>query len=275
VDFQRWILNLLGVSMKGRVCYFALVIFIGVALASAYAGSADSAPAFGPSPSATAGVSDMFGVGVKASLLGVGAEVATRVSHRTNARVGFNVMGYSRDFGKDGINYNGHLSFRTVEAHYDIFPWARSFHVSPGVLAYIGNPITANALVPGNQSFTLGGQTYYSDPSAPVAASGKVNFNKVAPVATIGWGNLVRRDSKHFSIPVELGVAFQGSPKSTLNLTGSVCTPGPAGSLGTTCTSTATSTVQSNILSEQTKINKNMSPFKAYPIISVGFGYKF
>ncbi|HKW18749.1 MAG TPA: hypothetical protein VJO35_14675 [Terriglobales bacterium] len=265
--------------MKESMCHFcAIVISIGLTLGSAYAGSADSTPpaALGPSSTmSSAGDAGMFGFGVKASLLGVGAEVATRVTHRTNARVGFNVLGYSRDFSKDGINYNGHLSFRSVEAHYDIFPWARSFHVGPGVLAYIGNPITANALVPGNQSFTLGGHTYYSDPSAPMTASGKVNFNQVAPMITVGWGNLVRRDSKHFSIPVELGVAFQGSPKSTLSLAGNVCTPGPAGSLGTTCTSTSSSTVQSNVLSEQTKINKSMSPFKAYPIISVGFGYKF
>jgi hypothetical protein len=33
--------------------------------------------------------------------------------------------------------------------------------------------------------------------------------------------------------------------------------------------------VQSNITSEQTKINNSMSFFKVYPIISVGFGYKF
>jgi hypothetical protein len=263
--------------MKGRARQFVTIVgCLGMMLATSYADSGDSAgqAAFN-TPAAASGGPTMFGLGVKASLLGVGAEVATRVTHRTNARVGFNVLGYSRDFSKDGISYNGHLDFRTVEAHYDIFPWARSFHVSPGVLAYIGNPITANAAVPGNQSFTLGGQTYYSDPSAPMTASGKVNFNQVSPMVTVGWGNLVRRDSKHFSIPVEFGVAFQGSPKSTLNLAGNVCTGGPAGSLGATCTNTSDPTVQSNVLSEQTKINKSMSPFKVYPIISVGFGYKF
>ena len=263
--------------MKGRVRHlFVLVVCCGLMACISYAAPGDSAgqAAFGPSPAASGSMADTFGLGVKASLLGVGAEIATRVTHHTNARVGYNIMGYSRDFSKDGINYNGHLSFKTVEAHYDIFPWARSFHVSPGVLAYIGNPITANALVPGNQSFTLGGQTYYSDRSAPVIASGKVNFNQVAPMVTVGWGNLVRRDSKHFSIPVELGVAFQGSPKSTLNLAGNVCNA-PSGTLGASCMSTSDPSVQSNVLSEQTKLNKSMSPFKVYPIISVGFGYKF
>jgi hypothetical protein len=217
----------------------------------------------------SSGNSGWFGVGVKTSFLGVGAEGATRVTHHTNARAGFNILGYSRSFSKDGVNYGGHLNFRTVEAHYDIYPWAGNFHVSPGVLAYLGNPVTGNAIVPGNQSFTLGGQTYYSDPSAPMTAKGIMNFNQVSPTATIGWGNLVRRN-KRFSIPVEIGAAFQGSPKTTLNLTGNVCNAPGIG-----CTSTANSTVQSNVVAEQTKINKSLSAFKAYPIISVGFGYKF
>ncbi len=249
---------------------FACSIALLISSAFGYSGpNSQSALNSGAKTAASGSIAGMMGVSVKASLLGIGAEVATRVSHHTNARVGFNILGYSRGFNKDGVDYNGHLSFRTVEAHFDIFPWARSFHVGPGVLAYIGNPVTANALVPGNQSFSLGDQTYYSDPNAPVTASGRVNFNQVSPVATFGWGNLVR-ESKRFSIPVEFGVAFQGSPKSTLNLTGNVCT-----SSGTNCTSTANSTVQSNILAEQTKINKSMSAFKVYPIISVGFGYKF
>src|SRR5579885_2704204 len=198
-----------------RIVRSCVIAFVSTLLGAAYAEAADPAPQSlnSGAPAAAGSIADSFGIGVKASLLGVGAEVATRVTHHSNARVGFNILGYSRNFSKDGINYNGHLSFRTVEAHYDIFPWARSFHVSPGVLAYIGNPVTANALVPGNQSFTLGGQTYYSDPSAPVAASGKVNFNQVSPMATVGWGNLVR-ESRRFSIPVEFGVAFQGSPRT-------------------------------------------------------------
>lgn len=218
-------------------------------------------------PKADSGV---FAVGVKASLLGVGSELAARVTHRTNLRAGFNILGYSRNFNKDGVNYDAHLSFRTIEVHYDIFPWARAFHISPGLLAYLGNPITANAIEPGNQNFTLGGHTYYSDPSNPATASGRINFNQVSPMATIGWGNLVHRDSKRFTISFEIGAAFQGSPRTTLALGGSVCD-----SPGVNCRSAAAdANVQSNVMSEQGKINKSMAPFKVYPIISLGFGYK-
>jgi hypothetical protein len=212
-----------------------------------------------------------FGFGVKAGLLGVGAEVAARVTHRSNVRAGFNVMGYSRNFSKDSVNYDGHLNFRTIEAHYDFFPWAGSFHVSPGMLAFIGDPISARALVPGGSSFTLGGQQYFSDTANPANAKGKIDFNQVAPMVTVGFGNLIHRDSKRFSVPVELGIAFQGSPKTTLNYAGNVCD-----SPGVNCRNVASDpTVQANVISEQGKINHSLSPIKVWPIISVGFGYKF
>jgi hypothetical protein len=210
---------------------------------------------------------------VKGSFLGGGVEVAVPVTYRTNVRAGFNILSYSRGFDKDGVDYAGQLGFKTLEAHYDFFPWAGSFHISPGLLTYFGNPITASAAVAGGQSFTLGGTTYYSDPTTPVTGTGKISFNRAAPMATLGWGNLVPRNHKHFVVPFEIGAAFQGSPKATLNLAGNVC---PTASGGSGCSSVATyAGIQSNIQSEQTKINNSMSFFKAYPIISIGFGYKF
>jgi len=212
------------------------------------------------------------GMGVKLSLLGVGAEGAVRVTHRTNVRAGFNMINYSRNFTKDSITYSGQLSFKTIEAHYDIFPWAKSFHISPGVLVYAGDPITAKANFTPGQSFTLGGQTYYADSTVPLTGNGKIDFNRAAPTLTVGWGNLISRNERqHFSVPFELGVAFQGSPKATLALAGNVCD-----ATGTNCRSvTNDPTAQANVVAEQNKINNSMSFFKAYPIISVGFGYKF
>jgi hypothetical protein len=66
-------------------------------------------------------------------------------------------------------------------------------------------------------------------------------------------------------------VAFQGSPKATLNLAGNACN-----SAGLNCVSVATDPgVQANVISEQGKLNNSMSLFKEYPIISIGFGYAF
>jgi hypothetical protein len=59
-----------------------------------------------------------------------------------------------------------------------------------------------------------------------------------------------------------------------LNLAGNVCNA-PSGALLRSCMSTSNPSVQSNVVAEQVKINKSLSAFKVYPIISVGFGYKF
>jgi hypothetical protein len=248
----------------------------------AYGQSTSSAPQNPPPPAvvpmpsmhrrADADETHAVGAAVKVSTLGVGVEVATPVLRRANLRAAFNILGYSKTFNKDGIGYDAHLAFKTVEGHFDFFPWAGNFHVGPGVLGYIGDPIKAHAVVASNQSFTLGGVTYYSDPTNNTGVAGKIDFDSVVPMITFGWGNLVpRRKSKHFSVPFEMGVAFQGAPKSTLSLTGNVCE-----APGVSCQSVAGNpTVAANVVSEQNKLNNSMSVFKAYPIISLGVGYKF
>lgn len=213
-----------------------------------------------------------FGIGVKLSSLGLGLEAAVRVTQRSNLRAGFNVLGFSHTFTKDGITYDGHLNLKTFEAHYDFFPWAGGFHVSPGLLAYTADPIKANALVPADKSFTLGGVKFYSDPSSPATAQGKITFNRAAPTITVGWGNLIsRKEGSRFSFPFEIGIAFQGSPNTTLAFGGSVCT-----SPGVNCTSAQSNAeVQRNIVSEQRKINSSLSLLKVYLIISSGFAVRF
>jgi hypothetical protein len=212
-----------------------------------------------------------LGVGVKVSLLGAGIEAATPLTYHTNLRFGFNAFSYSRGFTNDGIGYNADLSFRSFETHFDWFPFAGGFHLSPGLMVYNGNQIKANATVPGGQSFTLGGTGYISDVANPITGAGKIGFNTVGPMVTVGWGNLVPRKNKHISVPFEIGVLFQGSPQATLNLVGNACD-----STGANCHNIGTDTTfQNNVIAQQNKLNNDMSFFKVYPIVSLGFGYKF
>jgi hypothetical protein len=231
--------------------------------------SSKTAPA--PAVSTESSDNGHVGIGAKVSSFGVGGEIAARVMHRANVRAGFGIFSYSDSFTKDGVPYSAQLDLKTVEGHFDIFPWAGKFHVSPGVIAYVGDPISARVLIPGGQRFTLGGVTYYSDPTAPVNGNGKVSFNRAAPMITVGWGNLVPRNHNHFVFSFEAGVALQGAPKTTLALAGNVCDAGAVH-----CRSVASDpTVQSHIVSEERKFNNSLSFLQAYPVISAGFGYKF
>ena len=212
------------------------------------------------------------GLSVGMSSLGAGAEVGVSVARRFNIRAGFNAFSYSHGLNKDGITYNGDLNLRSASFLLDWFPFGGGFHLSPGALAYNGNGATANANVPAGQTFTLGGTSYQSDPTGtnPVTGKGNLGFTKAAPMVLFGWGNIVPRN-KHLSFKIETGVVFQGSPRATLALAGTAC---PSG--GGACVNAATDPgVQSNVLAEQTKLNNTMSPFKYYPVISIGTGYRF
>jgi hypothetical protein len=209
-----------------------------------------------------------FGAEVTVSTLGIGVDAATAVTQRSNVRVGFNAFNYSRTFSKDGIRYDGELSLRSFEILYDQY-LVGGFHISPGLLAYDGNQGTANASVPGGQSFSLGGATYVSSPANPASGTGVLDTRKVAPMVLLGVGNLLPRSARHFTVNFEGGVVFQGSPKATLNLQGAAC-------VSSFCQDIAsTPAIQSNIQAEQTKINNSVGFFKYYPVLSVGFGYKF
>jgi hypothetical protein len=113
-----------------------------------------------------------------------------------------------------GITYNGQLRLRSAQINYDWFPFHGAFHLSPGVLVYNGNRITAGLLVPSGKNFNLDHSTFRSDPTDPIRGNAAITFEKVAPAFLLGWGNLIPRRSRHFSFPFEFGFHIMASPSS-------------------------------------------------------------
>jgi hypothetical protein len=232
---------------------------------------AGSGPAkSGPKESGKTAFSRM-GIGVKISTLGAGIEVATPLALKFNMRGGFNMFRYSRPITNNGIHYTGQLHFQSAEAHLDWFLLG-GFHISPGVLFYNGNQVTATASVPGGNTFSVGGTSYESDPAAPVTGTGKMDFVKVSPSIMLGIGNLIPRNGRHVSFLFEVGGAYQGSARVALNLAGNICAPG----ILATCHSIASdSTAQANILAQQVKIQNDVNPYRFFPVLSLGVGFNF
>jgi hypothetical protein len=213
-----------------------------------------------------------IGIGAKVSLLGIGIEAATPLSRRLNLRGGFNFLNYSRGFNNDGIHYDATLNFRSAEAHLDWYLLG-GFHISPGVLFYNGNKLSADASVPPNQTFTLGGTQYASDPTGanPVTGTGELTWPKAAPSILAGFGNLLPRSGRHFGFNFEVGGEYMGAPTATLNLQGTACNTSTG-----VCANAATDPgIQSSIQAQEKKINHDLSPFKFFPQISLGFGINF
>jgi hypothetical protein len=224
-----------------------------------------------PPPSEGGNRAGKIGVGAKISLLGIGIEAATPLSSKLNLRGGFNFFNYSRGLTNDGIHYDGTLDFRSGELHLDWFPFGGGFHLSPGVLFYNGNKVTANASVPGGNTFTLNSTQYESDPTNPITGNGSLTFPKAAPSILVGFGNMLPRSGRHFSFNFEVGGEYVGSPTVTLGLQGNACDAS-----GANCVNAASdSGVQANIQGQEKKINHDLAPFKFFPQISLGFGINF
>lgn len=209
-------------------------------------------------------------VGAKVGVLGVGVQAAVPLASRLNLSGGTNFFSYSDTLTIDGLHYNANLRLRSAEASLDWFPLG-SFHISPGALLYNGNQVTGNAAVPGGQYFTLNNVSYLSSTTDPVSGTGSLKFSKAAPKLTVGFGNMLPRNGRHFSVPVELGFAYQGDPKVLLDLKGTACDPN-----GVVCQDVATSPqIQANIAGQAQKLHSDVSPARFFPIFSVGFAANF
>ncbi|HLJ79586.1 MAG TPA: hypothetical protein VKT75_19370 [Acidobacteriaceae bacterium] len=209
-------------------------------------------------------------LGAKVGVLGVGVQAAVPLASRLNLSGGTSFFSYNDNLTIDGLRYAANLRLRSAEASLDFFPLG-GFHISPGALLYDGNQVTGSAVVPGGQYFTLNNVTYLSSTTDPVNGTGSLKFNKAAPKLTVGFGNMLPRNGRHFSVPMELGFAYQGDPKVLLNLKGTACDQNGLG-----CQDVTTSPqIQANIAGQVQKLHNDVSPARFLPIFSVGFAANF
>jgi hypothetical protein len=218
-------------------------------------------------------------VGVSLGLFGPGIQVVTPLSRKTNLRVDGSFFNYNLGITQDSVHYSGNLSVREVRATYDYYPFRGAFRISGGAVVYNGFNIGANANLPAGSKITLNDNDYYSaGGSSALQANAKLIYgNKVAPTFTFGWGNALPRSGRHLAFPVEIGVAYTGTPTFNLNASGEACSGGPCGTPGSSAPTSVTSnaTFQSNLTTQVNKIKNDLQPAKVYPIINFGVTYRF
>jgi hypothetical protein len=240
-------------------------------------------PMRGPTPNSEGSLSRLsFGGGI--SPLGIQLQAVTNLSPHFNLRAVGNFFNYSTNFTSNGINATGKLNLASSGASLDVYPFRSGFRISPGVLFYNQNRLTASANVAAGTSFTLNGTTYYSananagTGATPVIGSGVLglNTNPAAFTVTTGWGNMIPRNG-HWSFPFEIGVAFIGAPSVNVNLSGWACYD----QAQTECTDISNPTnpiavaIQSNLASQVAKWTSDLKPLNTYPIVSGGVAYSF
>ncbi len=209
-------------------------------------------------------------IGLTGGIAGIGVQVATPLATKINLRGGFSFLNYNPTIVEDGIPIDGAIKFRSAFAGVDLYPFRNTFHITPGMTLFNGNKALATTNIAGGSNFEINDTNYTSDLTDPVHGVFDMTFGRrYAPSLTVGFGNMLRRDS-HWSIPVDFGFQYIGTPKFTLSMQGTVCDPTDG------CNTIASDPdTQSNLAQEQTQINHDIAPLKFYPILSIGVAYRF
>ena len=159
-----------------------------------------------PSP----GPFSRIAIGASVSPFGPGVQITSYVASHMNLRATGNMFRYSTNFTTNGFTANAQLHLASAGLAADIYPFHTGFRISPGLLVYNGNRLTATSAVAGGTSFTLNGDTFYSanansaTGATPLNATAALGLNTTKPAFTIttGWGNTIPRNGGHWSFPV-------------------------------------------------------------------------
>jgi hypothetical protein len=202
--------------------------------------------------SATASADNDFGLGVKAGTLGLGLEASWQPLPYLEVRVGANSFDYDDDGSQAGIDYDATLSlesiYGTANFHFPVSP----MRITAGVYSN-GNELLL--LNDEGQDLNIGGIVY---PGAGIGTlSSTTSFASTSPYLGIGFDFTL---AGKVGMNLDLGVLWQGDPEVTLDASGALSTdPG----------------FQASLEAERQDLEDEASDFKAWPVISLGFVYKF
>ena len=193
-----------------------------------------------------------FGVGLKAGTLGLGLEASWQPLPYLELRVGANSYSYSDDGEMGGIDYQQDLDlesfYGTANIHFPISP----MRVTAGIYAN-GNELK---LLNNNlDDQNIGGIVY---PGAGIGTiSSTTSFPSTAPYFGIGFDFTL---AGKVGMNLDFGVLWQGDPDVSLAVDGPLATdPG----------------FQAALELERQELEDDLSDFKAWPVLQLGFVYKF
>lgn len=228
-----------------------------------------AANATGAAPTGEAGPFHSWRLEVMASSLGAGFEVSTPIARRFDVRGGANITSFGYEFDVDGLHYDSRILLRSGNIKLDWFPHHRNFHISPGIL-YANNYVDAPSHVPAGAKFTLGDENFVNSVDDPVHGHASLVFpRRVSPMVTAGFRNILPGQHRHISVPLEFGVAFTGSPRIDVTLAGRACQQDGCFNFEDNADA------QQSLRNEVRDINDTLSSIPVYPILSLGFGYRF
>lgn len=199
-----------------------------------------------------------FGVGFKAGTLGLGLEGRWSALPWLDVRVGGNTFEYDDTGAQAGINYDATFGLDNYYATGNFrFPLS-PFRVTAGVYSN-GNEFTMSSQDTGGLDFNIGSSTFSA---ADVGTLQSVtSFNSTAPYVGVGYDFEILGK---VGLNLDFGVLWQGDPSVTLEATGIENAP-----------LAVRAELETALATEQLELEDEMSDFKAWPVVSLGFIYNF
>ncbi len=202
---------------------------------------------------------DNFWVGVKAGTLGFGVEGSWRALPWLDFRAGANLFDYDDSGSQADINYDATLNLETFYATANFrFPLS-PFRLTVGAFQN-GNEVE---LVSQDQTaYFIGDDPIPYLPSEVGTLTSNASFENFAPYL---GGGFDFRFANRFGIALDFGVLWQDEAIVTLTSDGTLATdPGLIGEQ-----------FRAALEIERQQLEDEVSDFKAYPVISLGFNFNF
>ena len=201
----------------------------------------------------------------KAGTLGIGAELSLGLTPQLDGRLGVNGFSYS-DPNREASNieYDADARLRTATALLDWHPGGRGFRLTGGAV-WNGTRVDGHSRPSASGTYEIGGV------QVPVAIvqrlDARADFNPVAPYAGLGWGNPIH-SARRAGFALDLGVIFQG--RADVKLTPVIPQSSPINT-----TPGAREALDILLSREEQDLEDEASDYDLYPVVSLGFWYRF
>ena len=193
-----------------------------------------------------------FGVGIKAGTLGIGVEGRWQPLPYMDLRAGINNYDYDDNGSQAGVNYDATLNLDTLYATANLrFPLS-PFRVTAGLFSN-GNELNMSSV--DSPDFDIGGTTYTSAEVGTLSST--TSFGSTAPYFGVGYDfSLLNK----IGLNLDLGVLWQGEPEVSLTADGLLASD---------------NAFLSSLEAERLELEDEVSDYKAWPVVSLGFVFNF
>lgn len=197
-----------------------------------------------------------FGVNLKLSTLGAGAEFVYKALPTLDVVGGVHKFGFDYETEENSVQYDGEIDLNSMALSARYHPAENGFFLGAGV-AINNNEVNLTAQPSDTGSFEFNGQTYSA--SQIGSATSKVAFKKMAPQLSIGWQSM----NKGLGFFTELGVMLTGEPELTANV-----------QCGSSVPEAECNKIKDDVEKERKDLEEETN-INLWPIVSLGIQYRF